>query len=49
MQGVGYQHPQLILTRHMPDGRAIDVNALTYGRARLSIGIIGSLAYDDGW
>ena len=49
MGGVGSKHPALLYTRHLPDGRAIDVNALTYGRARISIGIIGSLNYDDGW
>ena len=33
----------------MPDGREATVIPLTFGRARLTIGEVGSMFYDDGW
>jgi hypothetical protein len=35
--------------RDLPDGRAIEVLPLTFGRARLSIGPADSGFYDDQW
>ena len=35
--------------RVLPDGRALTLMQLTYGRARLVIGPDGSPWYDDGW
>lgn len=35
--------------KHLPDGRTIQIQPLTFNRARLSIGITGSMIYDDQW
>jgi hypothetical protein len=35
--------------RVLPDGRAAEVWPLTFGRARLCVGPLGSLVYDNEW
>lgn len=35
--------------RILPDGRGVWIDPLTYGRARLNVGQVGSPVYDDGW
>jgi hypothetical protein len=35
--------------RILPDGRALHVYRLTFGRARLGIGPLASLVFDDTW
>ena len=36
-------------TRLLPDGRELTVTPLTFGRARLHIGVVGELWYQDEW
>lgn len=33
----------------LPDGRVVDIQQLTFGRARLVVGPPGEPYYDDGW
>lgn len=35
--------------RILPDGRQLTVEPLTFGRARLSVGPVNSMVYDDQW
>ena len=37
------------MTRDLGDGRELSILPLTYGKAKLVIGRVGALAYDDGW
>lgn len=32
-----------------PNGRLIEIHYLTFGRARINIGPVGSMVYDDAW
>lgn len=41
--------PDRLYRRHLPDGRLIDVNPLTFGRARICIGPGDRPVYDDAW
>jgi hypothetical protein len=40
---------ELFWQKDLPDGREVTVIPLTFGRARIHIGVKASLAYDDGW
>jgi len=35
--------------KELPDNREATVIPLTFGRARITVGIRGSWAYEDGW
>lgn len=35
-------------TKKLPDGRVVDIQPLTFGRARINIGD-GVFSYDEGW
>lgn len=36
-----------LATKELPNGRVIHINPLTFGRARLSIGLQGEFSYED--
>lgn len=41
--------PESYGSRDLGDGRSLDVQPLTFGRARLHIGPTGAQWYEDGW
>lgn len=40
---------QEMMCKRLPDGRAVFIDHLTFGRARLSVGPPDAIWYDDGW
>jgi hypothetical protein len=39
----------ILAERLLPDGRIVQITALTFGRARLHIGVAGEQTYFDEW